>query len=257
MRILYIPDTQVKDGVPLGHINALGHYVVEHQPDVLVFAGDHADMPSMSQYEKRGSKYFHDKSYKSDIESAKEGMAQFFAPLKTYNKKMKRQKMKQYKPRMVMTLGNHEERINRAIFEDPRLEGTISVKDLEYEKWGIEVIPYKEVIEIEGILFCHLFENPDSLMGNVVSGTIENKLKLVGQSFCMGHQQKRQIGMRYNAMGREMHGLVCGSFYQHDEDYLGLQGNNYWRGAFMLNDVQNGSYDIMPLSISYLLRRFG
>lgn len=256
MKLLFIPDTQVKQDVPLSHLSALANYTLEHKPDIIVWAGDHADMPSLSQYEKRGSKYFHGKNYAQDIESAQEGMRAFYDVIDKHNSNRSKNRKRKYKPHTVMTLGNHEYRIIRAVHEDPRLEGTIGVGDLKYEKMGIIVHPYKRIIDIEGVLFSHVFENPDSMMGNPVSGTIENKLRLIGQSFVMGHQQKRQIGLRYAASGREMHGLVCGSFYQHGEDFLGEQGNNYWRGAFILNDIQNGGYDIMPLSISYLLRRW-
>ena len=42
---------------------------------------------------------------------------------------------------MVLTLGNHENRIDRAVNNNPTLEGLISTKDFEYEKdW--EVFPF-------------------------------------------------------------------------------------------------------------------
>ena len=34
------------------------------------------------------------------------------------------------------------------------------------------------------------------------------------------------------------------------------QGNQHWRGALMLTEVKNGSYDIVTLSIEYLLRNW-
>ncbi len=50
---------------------------------------------------------------------------------------------------------------------------------------------------------------------------------------------------------------MCGAFYQHNEGYMGHQGNkSHWRGAVMLNEVKGGQYDIMPLSMDYLLRRW-
>jgi hypothetical protein len=49
---------------------------------------------------------------------------------------------------------------------------------------------------------------------------------------------------------------VAGSFYLHDEEYRGPQANDEWRGIIILNEVKDGSYDLMTLSLDYLRRRF-
>lgn len=257
MRHLFIPDTQVAPGVPTDHLEALGNYIVAKKPEVIIHIGDHADMPSLSSYEKKGSKYFHDKNYKDDVDSAKDAMERLLAPLWRHNARQRRDKKKLYQPRMVLTLGNHEERINRAVHADPILANTIGMEDLEYEKFGWEVHQYLEIVVIDGIAYSHYFVNPDGMTGHPVGGTIDNKLKLLGCSFSMGHQQKCQYGMRYDGMGRDTHGLVWGSFYMHDEDYLGPQKNRqYKRGVMMKNEVKDGSYDPMMISLDYLLRKW-
>ncbi len=254
---LFIPDTQVQAGVCIDHLRALGNYIVAKKPDVIIHIGDHADMPSLSTYEKKGSKYFHDKSYQADINSAMEAMVALLKPMWKYNEMQRKNKKALYKPRMILTLGNHEERINRAVKADPILENTISINDLQYEEMGWEVYPYLEVVEVDGVYYSHFFVNPDSLMCNPVGGTIENKLKQLSHSFSMGHQQRRQYGTRFTGNGRELHGLVCGSFYMHDEDYLGPQKNRqYWRGVVMCHEVKDGSYDPLFISLGYLLRKY-
>lgn len=256
MRHLFIPDPQVHTGVDLSHLAALGNYIVDKQPEKIVCIGDFADMPSLSVYERPGSKYFEGARYSNDIGSAKEGMDLLLGPLRRYNAQQMRNKKAQYKPRLIMTLGNHEHRITRAVNADPvKLEGIIGLGDLPYEDW--EVHPFLNIVEEDGVLYSHYFCNPDSLMANPVGGTIENKLKLIGSSFSMGHQQKRQYGTRYNAMGKEMHGLVAGAFYMHDEEYLGPQKNrHYWRGVVMKNEVKDGEYDPCFISLDFLLRRY-
>ena len=73
----------------------------------------------------------------------------------------------------------------------------------------------------------------------------------------MGHQQTLQYGVQYLTDGSCRQGLVAGSFYQHDEPYMGEQGNaSHWRGMVMKNEVENGSYDPCFLSIDYLLDRW-
>jgi hypothetical protein len=150
---LIIPDVQAKDGVPLDHLRWVGQYVVDKKPDVLVCIGDFADMPSLSSYDV-GKKSFEGRRYKQDIEASHHAMGTLLHPLHTFNKQAKKNKEKQYHPRMVLTLGNHEERINRAVDDDPKLDGTISIDDLGYKEYGWEVYPYLEPVVIDGVAYC-------------------------------------------------------------------------------------------------------
>lgn len=49
--------------------------------------------------------------------------------------------------------------------------------------------------------------------------------------------------------------LMAGCFYQHDEDYLGPQGNDYRRHLIFKHEIQGGRYDLMEVSLDYLRRR--
>jgi hypothetical protein len=53
-----------------------------------------------------------------------------------------------------------------------------------------------------------------------------------------------------------MLGLFSGIFYQHDEDYLTAQTNGSWRGIWILNEVQDGSCDELPVSMNYLRDKY-
>ena len=152
MRILVIPDCQVKENIPLQHLEWAGKAICEYRPDVVVNIGDFADMPSLSTHDVKGSKYFEGLRYKKDVEVVKQAMQQLLAPLRSLQKAQKDAKHKVYKPRLVLTLGNHENRINRAVNNNPTLEGLISVKDLGYEKdW--EVFEFLHPVFISGIGF--------------------------------------------------------------------------------------------------------
>ncbi len=105
MRILCIPDCQVKPGVPLQHLTWAGKAIVKYKPDVIVNGGDFADMPSLSSHDKAGSKYFEGKRYKDDVAVTKQAMKILLAPLREEQARIKKNKEKQYKPRMVMLLG--------------------------------------------------------------------------------------------------------------------------------------------------------
>lgn len=253
---IFIPDTQVREGVPLEHLEAAGLYVAEQLPDVVVVAGDWWDMPSLSSYETKGSKYFHDKSYKKDIVSGNIAMNLFMAPIHREIAKRKKNKKKHWNPRLVFTVGNHEYRIQRAINETPILEGTIGYDDFNLLEHGFEIHEYQHVVEIDGILYSHNFVNQKSLNKNLLGGSMDNRLSKIMRSFTMGHQQVRMWGTSHDQLGRELCGLVAGAFYQHDEDYVGPQGNHYWRGIVVKHEVENGSYDPMWVSMNYLLKNY-
>lgn len=251
---VFIPDTQVRAGVPTNHLTALANYLIELKPDVIVHAGDHWDMPSLSSYEKKGSKYFHDKSYQQDIDAGNEAMRLLVDPIVRERERIASNKKKKWSPRLVFTKGNHEDRVRRAAHEDPVMEGTVTQEHFYLDPW--EVHEYLTPVSIDGILYCHLFQNPQSLVRGALSGTMTNRLNKVKQSFTQGHQQILDWGQQYTSNGRRIIGLVAGAFYQHEEDYMGPQGTNYWRGIVYKHEVRDGEYDPMFVSLNYLLREW-
>ena len=76
-------------------------------------------------------------------------------------------------------------------------------------------------------------------------------------SCIMGHVQDRDIAYARRADGVAITGIFGGIFYKHNEDYLGSQGNSSWRGIWMLNEVNNGSFDELPISMKYLENKYG
>ena len=71
-----------------------------------------------------------------------------------------------------------------------------------------------------------------------------------------GHKQGLDTHVQPVGGGRVHRGIIAGSFYQHDEPYLTGQ-QVYWRGVLVKNDVRDsGNYDLMEISLDYLLRRW-
>src|ERR1700744_5831348 len=122
---LVIPDCQVRPGDNLDFLERIGCYIRDKQPDVVVNIGDFADMPSLSSYDV-GKKSFEGRRYIADVESSHEAMSRLLKPLKEHNDRQRKNGKKQYKPEMILTLGNHEDRITRVVNSDPKLDGTIS-----------------------------------------------------------------------------------------------------------------------------------
>lgn len=249
-----IPDTQCKEDTSIDHLTAAGNYIVDKQPQTIIHMGDHWDMPSLSSYEKRGSKYFEGKEYLKDIEAGKRGMRALLKPIEDHNKRQKSNKKRLYTPRMVFLLGNHEQRISRAVNDDPRLSGVLDYKHFELAKDGWEVHNFLHPVKIDGITYSHYFYNP--MTGKPYGGKAHTRLQNIGFSFTMGHQQGKDVAEKHLANGQTIRGLIAGSYYQHDEEYKGPQGNNHWRGCIYKHEVKDGNYDLMELSIDYLLREW-
>ena len=252
MKHCLIPDLQIKDGVDLSYLTHIGHYIVEKRPDVVIQIGDAADMPSLSSYDV-GKKSFEGRRYKSDIESAQRGMELLWSPLNEFNARQRKNKEKQYNPRRVLTLGNHENRITRAVESDPKLDGTIGLSDLKYEEYGWEVYPFLEPVVIDGIAYCHYFTS--GIMGRAVPNARQLAIKK-HMSCSMGHVQNWDIHREVRADGKPIIALFSGSCYLHDEDYLGPQGNTYDRGIWMKHEVADGHYHPMMVSLKFLKERY-
>jgi hypothetical protein len=239
-KILVIPDCQVKDGVDTRHLSAIGRYIVLKRPDIIVNIGDFADMPSLSSYDQ-GKKSFEGRRYRLDVDAARRGMDRLMAPVRRCSK---------YNPRLVFTLGNHEDRITRAIEDDAKLEGTISINDLGYKDSGWEVHDFLKPVPIRGVEFAHYFTT--GVMGRPVTSAAALLRARMG-SAVMGHVQTTDVAFHPKTQHIAM---FVGTCYLHNEDYLGLQGNTQRRQVVMMHEVQDGMFDPMFVSLNYLLRRF-
>lgn len=154
---------------------------------------------------------------------------------------------------MVMLLGNHENRIDRAVNNSPVLEGLISTKDLEYERhW--ETHEFLHPVFIDGVGYNHYW--PVGAMGRPASSAsaIISKLHM---SCVAGHQQGKQVAYGKRADGVPLCAIIAGSYYLHNEHYMDSLSNKHWRGLVVLNDVRDGQFDEMFLSIEYLERKYG
>jgi len=207
-------------------------------------------MSSLSSYDV-GKKSFEGRRYKSDIAATRKAMNLLLAPMRELNRK--RSLETRYKPRLVMTMGNHEERILRVMENDPKLDGTLSFADLGYEEAGWEVIPFLKPISINGVIFSHYFTT--GVMGRPITSAAA-LLSKKHQSAVMGHVQKREVAFSNRADGKELTAIFAGTYYQHDEVFLGPQGNSQYRGVWMLYDVQDGEFETVPVPLKFLAKRY-
>ena len=252
MKHFVLPDVQAKPGQCFKHLSYIGQYIVDKKPDVIICIGDFADCESLCSYDK-GKKSFEGRRYKADMLAAKQAMDALLGPMRKYNKRMRDTRHAQYKPRMVMTLGNHEERINRVAEYSPELDGVISYDDLPYQDW--EVIDFLKPVFIDGVCYVHYLANP--MTGKPYGGNALNQLTKVGTSYVVGHKQTLDIATRFLIGGTQQWGIVAGACYPHFEGYKGYQGNDHFRGALMLHRVINGSFDPCVISLDYFKDKYG
>lgn len=245
-KILFIPDCQCKTGVDLTFLDAIGKYIVDKRPDIIVNAGDFFDFPSLSSYDK-GKTSFEGRRLKADLEVGREGMRRLLAPLKAYQ-----ERNPEYQPRKVFTLGNHEERLIRVSERNSELHGFI-----DYELLGLdadwEVHDFLKPVNIQGINFVHYLSNP--MTGKPYGGNAAAQLKAVGTSFCVGHKQTLDVAIMPVLDGTMRLGIVAGASYLFDEGYKGYQGNTHFRGVVMLHEAQDGFADPSFVSTKYLISR--
>lgn len=234
-----IPDTQVKPGVPIDHFTWIGKYIADKRPDYVVHIGDHWDMPSLSSYDK-GKKSFEGRRYKDDIAS---GNAAMSGLLKEF------WGIDGYRPQMHFCIGNHEQRIERAVEAQRELDGVIGYHDFQLSNWTVH--PFLKVVELEGIKFSHYFTS--GVMGHP-AGSAAVMLREAMGSAIQGHVQKVDFAVHPKTGHIAM---MVGTCYLHLENYLGEQGNDCRRQVVMLNECRSGIYDPMLISLRYLKNRYG
>ena len=247
--ILVIPDTQVKPDVPVDHFTALGNFLVEKKPDYIVHIGDHYDMPSLSSYDV-GKAGFENRDYRADIDAGNAAIRMIEAPLADYNKG----KRNKYEPKKIMTLGNHDNRINRfrEDAENARFRNVVTQDDFELEGW--KVVPFLRITKVAGIHFSHYFAA--QMSGRAIGGNAQYKLTKLKFSFVQGHQQQMDCASETLNNGKNLRGLMCGSFYQHREEYRGEQNSAEWQGVHLLHECRGGNFDHSEISMGFLKRRY-
>lgn len=253
MKHLIISDVQVRPGKDYWFLEAIGNYIVDTKPDVVVCIGDFADMPSLSQYDV-GMKSFEGRRYRDDILSTHKAMSTLLSPIEKEKSRLIRNKKRLYSPRMVLTLGNHESRLDRAIEKDRKLEGTLSISDLSYEEFGWEVIPFLKPVKIDGIFYSHYFCS--GVMGRAFTSA-DRMVKVLHSSCVMGHVQDAGICIsQKRADGSPLLGLFTGLSTIYSEDYLNPQTNMSLRQIWELNDIRNGFAIPTAIPLDYLIKEY-
>lgn len=228
----------------------LGKFILDTRPDVVVVNGDLADMPSLSSYDK-GKKSFQGRTYRADIDAHLDFQDRLWSTVRSAKRKM---------PRRVCSIGNHEQRIDRAIELQSELDGTISYDDLSLDTWYDDIVPYTGsspgTIELDGVHYQHYCVS--GVLGYAISGehAAYSIISKQHASCVVGHSHKFDYCVRTRRDGSKIMALDTGCFFDYDPPYAGAAAPLYWRGCCVLDDVSNGTYNLRMVSLSSMKKEY-
>lgn len=247
-----IGDTQIRPGVSTEHLVWVAKLFADEKVNTVIQLGDWADMRSLSSY---------DTSTKKAIEGADVG-EDFEAANVAWRLVEDTWAAAGYTPdRKIYLLGNHEQRIERYVTQNPEHRTTVNYEKFNAAKYGWEVFPFLEVVVVDGIRYSHYF--PRSAKGRTNASakygapSALDQIKREMRSCTAGHTQGLCQALYFAGPGVRYRSLILGSSYTHDEEFLTPQGNNYWRGVYIKKDVADGWYDGEEFSFERLERMYG
>jgi len=228
----------------------LGRLIADVRPEVVVNIGDTWDMPSLSGYDKGKSTV--GRTYRADINAGIDFNDRLWSTVKKTKRKL---------PTRVFLEGNHEERIARALNAQPVLEGTVSYNDLQLDRYYDKIIPYiggtPSSTTINGVTYAHYLVG--GISGRPVSGEHIGH-SLIGKrlsSCVVGHNHLIDWCVRTENDGSKVMGLSVGCFFDYDSDWAGEMNRLYWRGVCLLNNVEDGGYNLQTIDIKALKKEYG
>lgn len=247
---LVIPDCHAHPEHNNNRADWLGKLVVDLRPDVLINLGDTWDMDSLNSYDK-GKRDFHSKTYARDIAAGLDFSERMFAPIR---------RLKKRQPRKVFILGNHEQRIERALDLSPELVGTLSYNDLDINRDYHDFVNYNGgtpgTILIDGVLYGHFMAS--GVMGRPVGGEhpaytlISKKF----QSCTVGHTHVFDYCVRSDGGGRDVQGLVAGCYIDYSPRWAGEITKMWVPGVAICRNVEGGQYDLQWISLDALRKEY-
>lgn len=257
MRTLVIGDAHVEAGEDLARFRALGNYIRELQPDNIVQIGDFITLDSLSAWDKNKRLKMEGRRFQEELDHARDALALMMAPIDYDNARKAKNKKQQYKPRMVITSGNHEDRFYRYLDSNPELVGVVDLaRDIGFDEWGWETIPYRQYAEIGGVSFTHA---PMNGMNQPLGGVyIAHRAALAHvRSVVFGHTHRLLVGS-YTAHGehaQQVQTVNVGCFFEGIPDYAkGSQSSiDWWRGVVILDHYGENQIDMSTYRLDALM----
>lgn len=233
---------------------ALGQFLYDLKPDMVIDLGDGADMRSLNSYDDRYPKALASQNYEKDINSYNDAQELLRHPFKHHRKK---------RPYWVGFEGNHENRIKKYLALNPRNEGEkygVSFSHLQTDYWFDDYHEYENsgpaIAIYDRIAYAHYFTSGNS--ATATSGihhayTLVNNL---GCSATCGHSHKRDIHFKDGALPTSNIGLVVGCYKGSEEHWAGQANKGWWHGVVVKRELENGTYEPEFVSLAQIMKAY-
>ena len=163
---------------------ALGNLILEERPRSFIMGGDGSRHDAFSTYDK-----YKQWTAQEEIHAWHHSLELMFSPLRVWNEQRRKNRHKQHPMRSVLTLGNHEDRMWRALAEDPY--GFGSLIDFDHitgqGKFFDEVYEFGDVVDVNGIFYTHAPRNKmNRVMAQSTAAKQSNKHLIYGHTHTGG-----------------------------------------------------------------------
>lgn len=226
VRVLVIGDAHDAPALDKSRFAWIGKHIAETRPDHIVSIGDFADLQSLCFHEANDTVEGKLKPFfLDDVASLERAMAAMMEPIT---------KATDYRPKIDITLGNHENRLWRFQNANPEIFGMLEPELTNlYRRYGWTWHPFGKYLEIGGCDFVHI---PLNSMGKGVSG--KNAAATVAldsvRDIVIGHTHKSGVFTRQK-LGQDRSVRVfdagCALPQDHIEKYVGHAASGWWWGV--------------------------
>jgi len=242
-KILVVGDTHTTDTQDLSRFNLLNKFILDKQPDVVIFMGDFLTLQCLSAWDANKRAMMEGRRYYKEIDAGNEALDMAFKGV-TYN------------PEVVFIEGNHEDRLTRYLEKDPTFEGAVSVpKDLKLEERGIKFIPYREYYRTNEVSFTHIPFNKVREIGGI--NICRKASQVTVSSVVFAHTHNQELAHIHKQGMPHLQDLYCcGAFFEEVEDYMHGRVTEYWRGLTLLTMWKPSRYDVESYSLGRLDRMY-
>lgn len=252
--ILVIPDAHARPDTDLSRFSLLGRAICGIRPDKVVCLGDIGDFESLSSFDRPGSKQAEGRRFAADLDSVREAQTLIFDELDKFNRHRRGNAALEVDA-WHLTLGNHEQRLQRAIDADPaHLDGVISMDSIT-DGFPWIVHPYLEPAWIAGIAFAHSFAT--GVAGRPASTAQQILLKHF-TSAVAGHLHTLSFATGTKTDGTRINAAICGMYDDTEQTWCGPQVQRLWQSgiAVLRHCDGTGGFDFEWWSHRRLKRAF-
>lgn len=205
---------------------AARQYVLDIQPEILVFGGDWGTFDSLSSWNKDKPLLAENKRYKEEVKFCRDEL--YFLRNKLPNTKH------------YFLFGNHEQRAKWFVEKHPALEDFINVeKDLWLKELDMEVVGFNDFVEIGELAWTHGYfwtkyharRHLDEFAGNVIYGHVH-------------HFQSDTKNVHYRKKELIAHSIGC--LTSRYPEWKGNKPTRFQNGFATVEYRSNGEFNINP-----------